>query len=218
MNYRKLYVNLISRAKSRIGRNLDPKQKYELHHYFPVCFWRNKSQNTKVVPLTLREHWIAHRLLFKMFPCQGTAAALLFMGKRSPKMNSRKFEAIRLMTHNYNWAKTEEGREYLSMQAKKRWQNGCYESEEARQSTSIRSAKMQEKWRQEGNHPLSSDAAKNASSERAKLRNKQMNVWLNKEKGKVARVCDKCGTEIHGGLGNMKQHQKGRKCHPSNKA
>lgn len=215
MDCRQAYVRLIERAKARTEENLDPSQKYEWHHYFPVCFWRNKQENTKVVPLTLREHWIAHRLLFKMFPCKGTAAALVFMSKRDSKMNSRKFEKIRSTVSEFNWTKTQKGRIFLSQQMKQRWEEGVYDTEKARQAWSKRSKALQAQWKESGNHPLSSDYARQRSSERAKKRNQEMNKWLNKEKAKIVRICDKCGAEIRGPIGNMKQHQRGRKCKPS---
>jgi hypothetical protein len=218
MNYARVYVNLINKAKQRLSIDLDPDQKYEWHHYFPVCFWRNKNVNTKTVPLTLREHWVAHRLLFKMFPGKGTATALLFMSKRDPKMNSRKFEEIRRVTSEHNWTKTKEGRAFLSRQIKQRMIDGWTCPETARQKISETSKRTQEKWKEEGNHPLSSAQARVASSERAKLRNRDMNAWLNKEKGKVVKICDKCGAQIRGGAGNMTQHQRGRKCNPQNES
>lgn len=209
-------MNLIARAKQRKAEDLDPSQKYEWHHYFPVCFWRDRSQNTKTVPLTLREHWIAHRLLFKLFPAPGTAAALLYMGKRTrtPKMNSRKFEALRIAAHEHNWTKTEKGKAFLSKRSKEGWGQGVYATEKARKAWSEHGRKLQQEWKENGGHPLSSEAARQKSSERASARNREMNAWLNKEKGSVRRVCDKCGAVIRGTMGNMKQHQKGRKCRP----
>lgn len=218
MNYKQAYVSLIARAKQRKAEDLDPSQKYEWHHYFPVCFWRDRKVNTKTVPLTLREHWVAHRLLFKMFPCKGTAATLVCMSGRVLNMNSRKFESIRVAVHEHNWAKTEEGRAFLSEQMRRRWENGAYLTEKAKRAWSEHGRNMQEKWKRNGIHPLSSDSARQKSSERAKDRNREMNAWLNKEKGKVERVCDKCGAVIRGTMGNMKQHQRGRKCIPSNNA
>jgi hypothetical protein len=82
----------------------------------------------------------------------------------------------------------------------------------ARQKLSEIAKRTQEKWKEEDNHPLSSSKARAASSERAKLRNKEMNVWLNKEKGKVIRICDKCAAQVRGSMGNMKQHQRSGKC------
>jgi hypothetical protein len=216
MDYRQAYIRLIERAKQRTEEDLNPSQKYEWHHYFPVCFWRDRKENKKIVLLTLREHWVAHRLLFKMFPCHGTVAALIFMSKRDPKMNSRKFERIRQVLSEHSWTKTSEGRAFLSQQMKWRVAEGWTVSEEGRQKISETSKKTQDRWREEGGHPLSSDKARAASSKRAKARNKEMNVWLNKEKGKVVRKCDKCGAQIRGTMGNMKQHQRGGKCRPRN--
>jgi hypothetical protein len=212
VNYAQAYVNLIGKAKQRSTTGLDPRQKHEQHHYFPVCFWRNKKENIKTVFLTLREHWVAHRLLFKMFPGKGTATALLFMSKRDPKMNSRKFESIRRVTSEHNWTKTAEGRAFLSRQMKQRIADGWTCPDAARQKLSEIAKRTQEKWKEEDNHPLSSSKARVASSERAKLRNKEMNVWLNKEKGKVIRICDKCAAQVRGSMGNMKQHQRSGKC------
>lgn len=216
MDYRQAYIRLIERAKKRTEESLDPGQRYEWHHYFPVCFWRNRKENKKIVPLTLREHWIAHRLLFKMFPCKGTVAALICMSKRDPKMNSRKFETIRRSLSEYNWTKSQEGREFLSEQMKRRVAEGWTVSSEGRQKIAETSRKTQERWRKEGGHPLSSESARAASSARAKARNKEMNARLNKEKGKVVRTCEKCGAQIRGTMGNMKQHQRGSKCRPRN--
>ena len=216
MNYTRAYVRLIERAKERPEGALDPGQQYEWHHYFPVCFWRDRKTNIKVVPLTLREHWIAHRLLFKIFPCAGTAAALFCMSKRDPRMNSRKFEELRKVLSEHSWAKTPEGRAFLSQQMKRRVAEGWTHSLDARQKISESTKRTQARWREEGGHPLSSAKARATCSARAKARNKEMNVWLNKEKGKVVRTCEKCGAQIRGPMGNMKQHQRGSKCHATN--
>jgi hypothetical protein len=216
MDYRQAYVNLIAKAKQRNKEDLDPAQKYEWHHYFPVCFWRDRKVNCKMVPLTLREHWVAHRLLFKMFPCPGTAAALICMANRNPAMNSHKFEVIRAKASDHNWTKSEEGRAFLSQEMKRRWEAGVYSGGNARQAWSKHGKALQARWKREGNHPLSSDAARQGSSERAKARNKEMNSRLNKEKGKVVRICEECGAQIRGTMGNMKQHQRGSKCRPRN--
>lgn len=206
MNYRQAYVNLISKAKQRELGDLDPNQKYEWHHYFPVCFWRDRSINTKTVPLTLREHWIAHKLLYKLFPCPGTATALLYMAKRTSEINSRKFEALRLALHEHNWTKTKEGRLYLSERMKRRWDEGEWNQDEIRKRWSEGSKRNQAKWKLNGNHPWSSSSARKASSKRAQERNS------------VSSLCDKCGAVIGGGAGNMTQHQRGSKCKPQNES
>lgn len=200
MNYTQAYVNLIFKAKQRNTKDLEANKKCEWHHYFPVCFWRDKKANRKMVLLTVREHWVAHRLLFKIFPSQGTAAALICMSKRDPKMNSRKFEAIRAGTAANNWTKSEEGRALLSMRMKKRWDAGEWSNDEVRKKWAEEARRKQEEWRKHGNHPLSSSVARQNSRRRAQERNS------------VIAVCNKCGAVIGGGSGNMTQHQRGEKC------
>jgi len=60
MNYLKIYVNLVKKAKNRIV----DLQNYEKHHVFPKSIY---GKNDYVVKLTLREHYIAHALLCKIF-------------------------------------------------------------------------------------------------------------------------------------------------------
>ena len=64
MNYQKLYLNIITRAKSRDNK-ID--EYFEKHHIIPRC---QGGQDTKdnLVFLTAREHFIAHLLLVKMHP------------------------------------------------------------------------------------------------------------------------------------------------------
>jgi len=61
MNYLKQYILIIKRAKNR--KEID-KKLYEYHHVFPVSIY---GQNDFTVPLTLREHYISHKLLWKIF-------------------------------------------------------------------------------------------------------------------------------------------------------
>jgi hypothetical protein len=59
MNYLKVYCNFIRKAKNRIP----PEGYTEKHHTFPKSIFGN---NTRVVVLTAREHYIAHLLLWKI--------------------------------------------------------------------------------------------------------------------------------------------------------
>ena len=59
MNYLKVYCNLIRKAENRIP----PEGYTEKHHTFPKSIFGN---NTRVVVLTAREHYIAHTLLAKI--------------------------------------------------------------------------------------------------------------------------------------------------------
>lgn len=61
MNYEKIYYNLMNMRKNRV---LDENTKYEKHHILPQCFG-GKRVKSNLVYLTYKEHFIAHKLLFK---------------------------------------------------------------------------------------------------------------------------------------------------------
>lgn len=85
MNYLKHYIKLIRKAQSR-----DSICEYtEWHHIFPKSIY---GKNKKVVALTLREHYIAHALLEKIFL------------KRYGKKDSRTLKMTRTfyMMNNFN--------------------------------------------------------------------------------------------------------------------
>lgn len=63
MNYRKIYNNIINNAKDRNINN----QYYEIHHIIPKCIG-GEDDNENLVQLTLREHFICHELLVKIYP------------------------------------------------------------------------------------------------------------------------------------------------------
>ena len=60
MNYFKHYISLIKNAKFRNVESLV----YEKHHIFPESIY---GKNGSTVNLTCREHYIAHKLLWKAF-------------------------------------------------------------------------------------------------------------------------------------------------------
>jgi hypothetical protein len=61
MNYLKTYISIIRLAQKRI---INEKVQYELHHIFPESIY---GKNKLLVYLTLREHYIVHKLLWKLF-------------------------------------------------------------------------------------------------------------------------------------------------------
>lgn len=61
--YCQWYQNLVTKAKDRV---LDNTIYQEKHHIIPKCFGGNDLP-TNLVSLTLREHYIAHLLLSKMY-------------------------------------------------------------------------------------------------------------------------------------------------------
>ena len=79
MNYRKVYMRIISHAKSEQQKGLRPRTKnckkgfenqyFEFHHILPRSLfpnWIKRKSNT--VPLTAREHFFCHQLLTKIYP------------------------------------------------------------------------------------------------------------------------------------------------------
>lgn len=60
--YIRWYISLIRKAKSRSSLNTY----YEKHHVFPRCIFTHKS-NKNIANLTAREHFIAHKLLAKIY-------------------------------------------------------------------------------------------------------------------------------------------------------
>lgn len=63
MNYRKIYMQLINKRKTEI---LDKTDGTENHHVVPKCVGGSDSKNN-LVRLKVREHFIAHWLLTKMY-------------------------------------------------------------------------------------------------------------------------------------------------------
>ena len=60
MNYEKIYRELTNR---------DSRAKYtEIHHIIPKCMG-GTDDKSNLVKLTAREHYIAHKLLTKIYPC-----------------------------------------------------------------------------------------------------------------------------------------------------
>jgi hypothetical protein len=97
MNYKKIYQQLIDRA---ITRTLNGYK--ERHHIVPKCMGGNNSK-LNLVDLTAREHFIAHKLLCKLYPTnKGIQLALWAMvvykskkNQRTYKISSREYQSIR---------------------------------------------------------------------------------------------------------------------------
>lgn len=92
--YYQWYQNLVTKAKNRI---LDNTVYQEKHHIIPKCFGGNNLP-TNLVSLTLREHYIAHLLLSKMYhgePKRKMMYALWIMLLQEKTRGSRIFELYR---------------------------------------------------------------------------------------------------------------------------
>jgi hypothetical protein len=112
MNHLRQYISLITKAKARGTGS-------EAHHIFPVSIF---GKNDKVVLLTMREHWIAHKLLFhiclkrygKHPYTYKMSNAVRMMGNRT----SRQYKTAREYFIENHHTKTEEGRKALSERQK----------------------------------------------------------------------------------------------------
>jgi len=112
MNYFRHYKNLIRKAQKR-------NKGVEKHHIFPRAIF---GDNDGVVALTMREHYVAHKLLFHI--CKSRygshphtykmAAACNMMGNRS----SRYYETTRQYFVDNHHTKTQVGRDFISNRMK----------------------------------------------------------------------------------------------------
>lgn len=98
MNYKRLHDGIIERAKVRIK----PEEYSEKHHIVPRCIGGTNEQSN-LVNLTAREHFIIHYLLTKIYPDNSKLlrawAALScwkpHRSKRSININSRFYKIAR---------------------------------------------------------------------------------------------------------------------------
>ena len=90
MNYSKIYDQLIDKAKNRIT-----KIRGEKHHILPRSMGGNNSKNN-IVKLTFHEHFVAHLLLWKIYPNTGMAYAIWMMSHtRRIRITGRMYELLR---------------------------------------------------------------------------------------------------------------------------
>jgi hypothetical protein len=96
MNYKKIYDDLIDRARNRII----PKGIYkESHHIVPVCMKGSNDVENRVL-LLAREHCLAHLLLAKIYPSEHAlfhAAWMMYhkTKKYDPLYNCKKYEWLK---------------------------------------------------------------------------------------------------------------------------
>lgn len=102
MDYKRIYEQLVNRAKSREK----PSGYCEKHHIIPKALGgSNKKEN--LVYLTLREHWIAHQLIFRMQEDKNLKIRMHIPLRRMSKQvlknfNGRKYEWIRSSFYKFN--------------------------------------------------------------------------------------------------------------------
>lgn len=94
MNYQKIYENLISaRRESKFTNG----EYTELHHIIPKCLGGNNTSRN-LVRLTAREHFLAHRLLSKIYPGSKELmyAVWMMIHTRNIKVSSRVYEKAKI--------------------------------------------------------------------------------------------------------------------------
>jgi len=92
MNYKKIYNNLIERARTR---HVSENTFYEIHHIIPRCLGGDDSLDN-LIKLTLREHFLAHLLLCKIHPTHpGLYRAVFMMSNTRALKSSKDFEIVK---------------------------------------------------------------------------------------------------------------------------
>lgn len=106
MNYRHVYMKIISNAKKQ-NRVKGQGEYYEEHHILPKSLfplWKSRH-NSHTVLLTAREHFFCHQLLTKIYPCRETVYALWKMingnGEIRKVCSSKEYEQIRKQRSSY---------------------------------------------------------------------------------------------------------------------
>lgn len=96
------YNKIIQRGLDRVLLN---DELYENHHIFPVSFNEEfKNENNNIVRLTIREHYIVHVLLSKMFIGEYQTKmirSLFFLNSRLESCNSRFFQSAKSKFSSY---------------------------------------------------------------------------------------------------------------------
>lgn len=117
MNYLKQYFKLIKKAKAR--NSLPDYVYFELHHIIPRSLGGSDNANN-LVALTFREHFIAHKLLFKIFKNRQNIKGL----KKSNKEKLRKmafayvFMCNRANTEKHNGFQNKNSHQYAKSKQK----------------------------------------------------------------------------------------------------
>ena len=98
MDYLNLYNNLCSK------KHIDDDNYYEWHHIIPRCMG-GSDDKSNLVKLTLREHYIAHMLLYKIYKTRPLFDAYFFMSHRNIngntiRISSRQSEKLKIQRRN----------------------------------------------------------------------------------------------------------------------
>lgn len=223
MNYQKIYLNIIKKAKSqnRIRASKYKRKKYKIdfiyyenHHIIPKCLG-GTDEETNLVLLTAKEHFICHKLLTYIYKGNRKIAyafhRMAFSQKENRKISSRDYSyAIELIKTTFI---SEETRK--KMKGKTPWNKG---------KTNVYDKGVLENWsrkklgNQNGLGNKSNTGKKFSEEHKDKIRKKHIGLkpseetrkkLANKAKQRKKYKCEYCNKEINR-MNYVKWH--GEKC------
>lgn len=116
MNYNRIYSELISRAKNRTILQGNYK---EIHHIVPRSLG-GTDDSGNLVALFPEEHYLAHKLLYKIHKNRETAFAFKMMSH----MNNKKYKVTKELALHTKTVHTEETKKLMSKLAKEGFETG----------------------------------------------------------------------------------------------
>ena len=129
MNYRHVYMKIITKAKDEMAQGKRQKgngEYYEAHHILPKSLfplWEKEKRN--LVLLTAREHFFCHQLLTKIWPGQKMSCALaafLWGYKSANKQGVQRVNKYKISSREYERIRKQLSLELSNMQ-KEKWAN-----------------------------------------------------------------------------------------------
>jgi hypothetical protein len=199
MNYSLHYINLILKAKDRSAA-----PDMERHHSVPKHWFvegkTKKDYDFSVVFLTRREHFIAHRLLCKMFPDSEKAKlALLRMVNTKQKqlkykVNNRVYDDIKeqfvslIRQIRQDPIKDKKRREICSLKMQKRWAEN--RTAMMKNVLAVRASPNDLSRRKNSSEALKLKH-KNGLTEKTKIQNKNLNHMTNEQRTNFSNGAEK---------------------------
>lgn len=170
MNYERIYNELISSRRDNI-----PEGYIERHHIIPKCLG-GSNDSLNIVALTAREHYIAHKLLWKMNPENNSLlyaiAAMIFMKNKNQKrikVSSNEYDKIKtklsiIRSEKYSGKNhprfgnknSKDMRNKISLARKGKLvgkENPNYEGKSVTEETRRKMSECSKKRNSKGNHP-----------------------------------------------------------------
>lgn len=99
MNYNKIYNDLIKRGRSR---PLLENVYYEKHHIIPRCM-KGTNDEDNIVHLTLREHYMAHALLYRIYKGTHYGYKLITAVQCMTMTDTRNTGRVKAKSKLYEW-------------------------------------------------------------------------------------------------------------------